>query len=206
MKNKHRAALILGIAPLAAIAIYYTSANKEQAQQHSSAPIAVQDPGKISRLLVKSQAGTIPIAALDDFIKRSEDARTESFYEAAKREAAVDFNKHQSNLPHLLEKHRGIFDKFNVSESKRIQIATEIDKYTLELSKAFRDSAVSWPLAVGHASNLKASGEHSKALIKKGQNLLQSLRDTIGQIAGNEFTVEFINLNYSLTKSEARDD
>jgi len=205
---KKSSILILAGAPLVLIAVFYFADSRQSstsASQSAKQTAMQMQPHK----QVPSNLISISPANDSNFktaLAQSEETRTAIAYAAANRESSINVEGYPSQQTYLLKKHKACFDTWNLMETERYDAVKVVEQYTRELAKAFQVSAVSWPLEVGHAANVKANSQHTALLLQKSQALRLALKEQLGLIAGSEFASQFMRENYPSPIQRKYDD
>lgn len=126
-------------------------------------------------------------------VRASEDERTEQIYARIEREAKFNMDDYGNHEAYLLEKHKDVFDKWEVPSSKRRTVVAVLNEFGREAFRAFRDSALSWPTEVGHASNSTASTKHDAELLRRVRLLQQERNRLIEEAVGKKVARDLLS-------------
>jgi hypothetical protein len=199
---------ILLVLPIAVVGLFTLFASKQkernERQQQGIQPSAVAGSSNFGKnganVHDHSDKGFL------ESIRKSQDQRTQGRYELAERESHRDIENYPSRDSFLLTHFASTFDSWKLSSSVRSAIVKAVGNYNNQSAIAFRDSARSWPLAVGDVANTTANQTHQLALLQAIKDLKSTLHSELTSAAGVKFANEFMAKNYpsrELVKAKA---
>ncbi|MCX6853504.1 MAG: hypothetical protein NTV80_01205 [Verrucomicrobia bacterium] len=120
------------------------------------------------------------------------DENTEIIYAEVDRAADEIVDVYRKNDPKVVVEFKSVFDNWDLNLSDRDAVADTVSHYRHFVADTWNKYYKSWPLEVGHATNIRGGTEHLNRLAKKIDTELNNLHSELKKVVGEDRATELV--------------